>query len=280
MKLKEILKNLRESKGFNKKELADQIGISRTYVSRIENGSVEKPTKNILLKLSYVFDPTGENRLYFEMLKSVNYSTNGWEKEFEEYVKKIEGNYLSDNRFNPKEISSMLYRVSKNDNSIVFLDFPYMNIEWLVNQNDFKLFCGHIPNVFDLKENSDKHGVPLELTENEQLKLRNYIKDFKDDIIGDRKIKENEQFDQKIEDDYHEYHLIFDLLNKKINDSAQFVSRLAVINQDREIFTAKEFHEEIEKAVEQQDALKLQRLVRMTTINELKQYLSEQNRGD
>ncbi|WP_210126384.1 MULTISPECIES: helix-turn-helix domain-containing protein [unclassified Staphylococcus] len=277
MKLKEMLKNLRESKGFNKKELADQIGISRTYVSRIENGSVEKPTKNILLKLSYIFDPTGENKLYFKMLKSVNHSTNGWEEEFEQYAKKIEGNYLSDNRFNPKELSSMLYRVNKNDNSIVFLDFPYMNIEWLVNQNDFKLFCGHIPNVFNLNKNSEKHGVPLELTESEQLKLRNFIKDYKEEIIADREAEENKEFGQKIEVDYHEYHLIFDLLNEKINDSAQFVSRLAFINKDREIFNAKEFHEAIEKAVEQQDALKLQRLVRMTTINELKQYLSEQN---
>lgn len=50
-----------------------------------------------------------------------------------------------------------------------------------------------------------------------------------------------------------------------------------MINQNRDVFYEDNYYSAINQAVEQQDALKLQRLVRMTTINELKQYLSEQN---
>ena len=77
-----------------------------------------------------------------------------------------------------------------------------------------------------------------------------------------------------------EYTLIFDLLNNRINDKNELISKLAVINKEREIFNAKEYYEELDKAAQEQDALKLQRLIRMTTIVELKQYLSEQNKGD
>ena len=47
MLLKDLLKELRESRGLNKQELANKIDISRSYISTIESGKVEKPTKNV-----------------------------------------------------------------------------------------------------------------------------------------------------------------------------------------------------------------------------------------
>ncbi|MFF5908525.1 hypothetical protein [Staphylococcus cohnii] len=57
----------------------------------------------------------------------------------------------------------------------------------------------------------------------------------------------------------------------------KIIRQLGMINQNRDVFYEDNYYSAINQAVEQQDALKLQRLVRMTTINELKQYLSEQN---
>lgn len=37
-------------------------------------------------------------------------------------------------------MSKMSYRVNKNDDSFVFLDYLYMNIEWLINQDSLYIY--------------------------------------------------------------------------------------------------------------------------------------------
>ena len=50
-----VIKALREDRKINQQELADEIGLNRTYLSAIEAGKV-LPTIDILLKISRALD--------------------------------------------------------------------------------------------------------------------------------------------------------------------------------------------------------------------------------
>jgi transcriptional regulator with XRE-family HTH domain len=275
--LKDLLKELRESRGLNKQELANKVDISRSYISTIESGKVKKPTKKVLLKLAYAFDPDREENVYTQLLKSAGYEEKNSKEEFEEFILELNRSFKDDNVFDPSLISKMKYRVNKKDNSVVFLDKPYMDIMWLLEQEDFEIYLGYEEYEVLIDKNGKTYNKPLKLDEEDRINLLTQVSNFQGSLIATKQALRNKEEMKDLIKDTEEYELIFDLLNNQINDSNDFISRLASINKDREIFTAKEFHEEIEKAVEQQDALKLQRLVRMTTLKELKQYLSEQN---
>lgn len=227
--------------------------------------------------MAYAFDPDREENVYTQLLKSAGYEEKNSKEEFEEFILELNRSFKDDNVFDPSLISKMKYRVNKKDNSVVFLDKPYMDIMWLLEQEDFEIYLGYEEYEVLIDKNGKTYNKPLKLDEEDRINLLTQVSNFQGSLIATKQALRNKEEMKDLIKDTEEYELIFDLLNNQINDSNDFISRLASINKDREIFTAKEFHEEIEKAVEQQDALKLQRLVRMTTLKELKQYLSEQN---
>ncbi|MGI2271790.1 helix-turn-helix transcriptional regulator [Staphylococcus cohnii] len=280
MLLKDLLKELRESRGLNKQELANKVNISRSYISTIESGKVEKPTKKTLMKIAYVFDPDDEQSIYSTLLEASGYDTESSKEEYRDYINEMSTNFQETNKFNGEVISGMKYRVNKHDNSVVFLDKPYMNVLWLLEQEDFKVYLGYEDDEFFIDDNGTPFNKPLELDDEDKNNLLIQVHNFQSNLLFMKKALKNKNDIEALKIKSMEYTLIFDLLNNRFNDKNELISKLAVINKEREIFNVEEYHEEIEKAVEQQDALKLQRLVRMTTINELKQYLSEQNRGD
>ncbi|MGF7500662.1 helix-turn-helix transcriptional regulator [Staphylococcus ureilyticus] len=277
MLLKDLLKELRESRGLNKQELANKVNISRSYISTIESGKVEKPTKKTLMKIAYVFDPDDEQSIYNTLLEASGYDTESSKEEYRDYINEMSTNFQETNKFNGEVISGMKYRVNKHDNSVVFLDKPYMNVLWLLEQEDFKVYLGYEDDEFFIDDNGTPFNKPLELDDEDKNNLLIQVHNFQSNLLFMKKALKNKNDIEALKIKSMEYTLIFDLLNNRFNDKNELISKLAVINKEREIFNVEEYHEEIEKAVEQQDALKLQRLVRMTTINELKQYLSEQN---
>ncbi|WP_436954763.1 helix-turn-helix transcriptional regulator [Staphylococcus ureilyticus] len=277
MLLKDLLKELRESRGLNKQELANKVNISRSYISTIESGKVEKPTKKTLMKIAYVFDPDDEQSIYSTLLEASGYDTESSKEEYRDYINEMSTNFQETNKFNGEVISGMKYRVNKHDNSVVFLDKPYMNVLWLLEQEDFKVYLGYEDDEFFIDDNGTPFNKPLELDDEDKNNLLIQVHNFQSNLLFMKKALKNKNDIEALKIKSMEYTLIFDLLNNRFNDKNELISKLAVINKEREIFNVEEYHEEIEKAVEQQDALKLQRLVRMTTINELKQYLSEQN---
>lgn len=50
-----IIKAIREDKNIKQQELADEIGINRSYLSAIETG-VFRPTVDVLIKIARVLD--------------------------------------------------------------------------------------------------------------------------------------------------------------------------------------------------------------------------------
>ncbi|WP_436950510.1 helix-turn-helix transcriptional regulator [Staphylococcus xylosus] len=280
MLLKDLLKELRESRGLNKQELANKVDISRSYISTIESGKVEKPTKKTLMKIAYVFDPDDEQSIYSALLEASGYDTESSKEEYRDYINEMSTNFQETKKFNGEVISGMKYRVNKHDNSVVFLDKPYMNVLWLLEQEDFKVYLGYEDDEFFIDDNGTPFNKPLELDYEDKNNLLIQVHNFQSNLLLMKKALKNKNDIEALNIESMEYTLIFDLLNNRINDKNELISKLAVINKEREIFNAKEYHEELDKAAQEQDALKLQRLIRMTTIVELKQYLSEQNKGD
>lgn len=280
MLLKDLLKELRESRGLNKQELANKVDISRSYISTIESGKVEKPTKKTLMKIAYVFDPDDEQSIYSALLEASGYDTESSKEEYRDYINEMSTNFQETKKFNGEVISGMKYRVNKHDNSVVFLDKPYMNVLWLLEQEDFKVYLGYEDDEFFIDDNGTPFNKPLELDDEDKNNLLIQVHNFQSNLLLMKKALKNKNDIEALNIESMEYTLIFDLLNNRINDKNELISKLAVINKEREIFNAKEYYEELDKAAQEQDALKLQRLIRMTTIVELKQYLSEQNKGD
>jgi transcriptional regulator with XRE-family HTH domain len=52
----ELLKALRKEKKITQRRLADLIGIDFTYISKIENGSMEPPAEDKILNMAKVFE--------------------------------------------------------------------------------------------------------------------------------------------------------------------------------------------------------------------------------
>ncbi|MGI2253646.1 helix-turn-helix domain-containing protein [Staphylococcus cohnii] len=267
MELHDILKNEREKKGYSLRQLSRETNISQAYLSQMEKGDKQNPSTEKLLAISYALDSQGYDQVFQKFSKKLKLPLDNPKRTFNEYVNK---------KTYKQDLTKMTnkMRISTKDRSIVELDVPSFDIEWLLEQNNYHVFLGKTGD-YVLGNNGEKISEEIfVLRPEEKYTLEKEIKKIKASFIEVRKFQNDENNDRKKSE---EYDLIFDLLNNQINDSDVFISRLASINNDREIFTAKEYHEEVEKAVKNQDALKLQRLVRMTTLKELKQYLSEQN---
>lgn len=51
----ELLKGLRKQKKITQRQLADLVGIDFTYISKIENGTIEPPAEDKIIKIGEVF---------------------------------------------------------------------------------------------------------------------------------------------------------------------------------------------------------------------------------
>ncbi|KXA45390.1 helix-turn-helix transcriptional regulator [Staphylococcus simulans] len=278
--LKDILKDLRESKGLNKQELANRVGISRSYISTIESGKVTKPTIKTLKKIAYVFDPDNEEYIYERLLSASGYDTKNSQEDFQNYIDKLNKKFNENEKFDPSLISSMKYRVNRDNNSVVFLDKPYMNILWILEQKEFEVYLGHEPNEYLIDENGNKYNKPLALNKEEQLNLLSQIREFQNKLISHRQESNKNKDYQKLLSKTEEYSLLFDLLEGNIEKNDELISRLAIINDNREVFLAEEYYDELKKAAKEKDALKLRRLIRMNSFKELNQYLKSEKQGD
>ncbi|MBO1222552.1 helix-turn-helix domain-containing protein [Staphylococcus nepalensis] len=277
MALNSLLKEQRKEKGFTMKELANKSGISESYISKIENNSVSLPKKERLLSLAYSLDPENKENLYSRFLTLASYNLENAEKEFNQFANMKQANL--DKGLPNKKFTDNFVRIDKKNSKINSVEYPYFDLEWLLNQERFELFLGRT-DVNILLDNNEIEKELLILKDHERDRLKNIINIFKEGLLNERTKISREKDENVLISHSHEYTLIFDLLNKNIDDRNSLISQLGMINQNRDVFYEDNYYSAINQAVEQQDALKLQRLVRMTTINELKQYLSEQNRGD
>lgn len=268
MELKDVLREEREKKGFSLRKLARESNVSQAYLSQIEKGSSKNPNTDKLLAISYALDSQGYDEVFLKLAKSSDTNIEEPKKTFNQYV---------NNQIFNQDLTKInnRMRINKKDSSVVELDLPSFDIEWLLEQNEYHVFLGSgIDNVTNQEGKYSKEMLILE--PNEKTKLKEVIEKEKQKILENRKLNERHVNFDELVNKVEEYSLIFDLLNNNIKETTDFINRLANLNKNREIFNEKEYHESIKNAVKEQDALKLQRLVRITTINELQKYLSEQ----
>ncbi|WP_436950082.1 helix-turn-helix domain-containing protein [Staphylococcus xylosus] len=268
MELKDVLREEREKKGFSLRKLARESNVSQAYLSQIEKGSSKNPNTDKLLAISYALDSQGYDEVFLKLAKSSDTKIEDPKKIFNQYVNKQTYNQ------DLTKINNRM-RINKRDSSVIELDLPSFDIEWLLEQNEYHVFLGSgVDNVTNTEGKASKEVLILK--PNEKTKIKEVIEKEKQKILENRKLTETNADFEELINNTKEYALIFDLLNDNIESTHDLISRLANVNKSREIFNRKEYHEEINKASKEQDALKLQRLVRMTTVDELQKYLLEQ----
>ncbi|MFB5678787.1 helix-turn-helix domain-containing protein [Paenibacillus terreus] len=64
MRFGEYIKNLRKSIGFNQADVAMKVGITTSYLSKIEKGSVSPPSEEKLLQLAAVLQDDPNNIIF------------------------------------------------------------------------------------------------------------------------------------------------------------------------------------------------------------------------
>jgi transcriptional regulator with XRE-family HTH domain len=55
-----MLKILREKMGLTQKQLAERIGVTQTYISKIEHGHIRSVTMDKVIKLAFALETTEE----------------------------------------------------------------------------------------------------------------------------------------------------------------------------------------------------------------------------
>lgn len=60
----EYLRKLRKSRGLSQRDLADKIGVSYTYISKIENSTLKPPSNKTIGKMAEALDADAEDLLF------------------------------------------------------------------------------------------------------------------------------------------------------------------------------------------------------------------------
>ncbi len=60
------LRTLRKRQGLSQGELGNMLGISQSFVARVENGH-QKPSVDLILKVSYIFDVCADTLMKDEL---------------------------------------------------------------------------------------------------------------------------------------------------------------------------------------------------------------------
>ena len=88
--ISEVLKKLRNSKGYSLRQVEKKTGISNAYLSQLENGKIGKPSPHILYSLSEVYETS-----YNDLMKLIG------------YIKKEEGERVKEKVMSDVAFSSM-----------------------------------------------------------------------------------------------------------------------------------------------------------------------------
>lgn len=68
----DVVRHLREERGWTQQQLSSYSGLSRSYISLLEIGEIEKPSGQVLTKLAHAFRMSME-----EIMKAIGYLTGG-----------------------------------------------------------------------------------------------------------------------------------------------------------------------------------------------------------
>lgn len=254
MEFNEQLKSFRKNKGMSLRELAEKSFLSHSYISRLESGSSKNPNKDKILSISYALEPSNSGNLYQTLLDSASYSTEGASQEFKKYAKRQEESIdIDDNR--------MMFDVVNNKTKV--LDYPFFDLEWLLNQENFLVFIGYEEDKLFILNNFEK----------EQLKSK--IEDFKQENIRKRDEIFKEKDRLQMERDSKEYNLMMKLLQNNISNDEELTERLFDISDNKTNLMSKEYINELYNAARNNDAINLQKLINMDSLDKLKNYLNK-----
>ncbi|MGP4072768.1 helix-turn-helix domain-containing protein [Piscibacillus sp. B03] len=162
------IRRYRSNSKIKVKDLAEMLEVSQPYISMIENGKGNLPTKTFLKKFSNVIsqyhsDLSSES-IYISLCVIAGYPID--EKLIDTHGKDV---------FHENERRGYIEFV--DENKYKTLDKPYYDLHWLLDQNDNNVFFSH-SNSLSINENSEFQNVRLDSHD------KSYIKKFINDYLS------------------------------------------------------------------------------------------------
>ncbi|QYA45452.1 helix-turn-helix domain-containing protein [Macrococcoides bohemicum] len=187
MKFGEILKEEREKLSLSVKKLSDLSGVSTAYISKLENNKRNYPSQDVIFNLASGLHEGMHNKFDFAMLgrkyedeivynildKFINaddtiFNNVDMYHLFERYKKFYDSKQASKYKLNienKKQIFENKVLVDKKTNKYDVVDYPFLDLNWLLTQNEYEVFYGR--NMIFNKKINHKGDINKGLDENE-----------------------------------------------------------------------------------------------------------------
>ncbi|UTH16955.1 helix-turn-helix domain-containing protein [Macrococcus epidermidis] len=185
MKFGELLKNEREYYNLSVKRFSDLSDVSTAYISKLENGKRNFPTEKYLYNILKGFKKnlislTNQYENVDDVSELIDYEIKEILKKFlnaedsdlkkndldiiftkfnDFYITDME-NKIKNSTSKEKDIYENKVLLNKNSSSFNIVDKPFLDLEWLLTQNEYEIFYGrsyifrkNIKNKISLNEN-------------------------------------------------------------------------------------------------------------------------------
>src|SRR5699024_11157976 len=183
------------------------------------------------LTLAYSIETEYKENLYSRFLTLASYNLENAEKEFNQFANMKQANL--DKGLPNKRFTDNFVRIDKKNSKINSVEYPYFDLDWLLNQVRFELFLGRT-DVNILLDNNETEKALRILKDHDRDRLRNIINISKERLSNERTKRSREKDENVLNSHAHEYTLIFDLLNQNIDERNSLISQLGMINQNRD----------------------------------------------
>ncbi|TDL37016.1 XRE family transcriptional regulator [Macrococcoides bohemicum] len=261
------LKEVRLREDISIRGLARLTNVSHAYISQLENSDNKQPTKNKLFEIAYALDPDGKKKIFEELIKETTLQYENADEEFQSYIESknfdIDLNKIS---------NKML--INKNENTLKELDYPFTDIEWLVNQDMFHIYMGNWPNNYVHNKKGEFVQELFVLNENEKSELKELIDTLKEKFVKDRN-KSIDDIDQKeIEKMAKKYQFIEDLIRGKFETEDSIIEAIYDIDIQKKNIISQEYIDSLFNAVATDSANEILLLLNMNSLEDFQEYLN------
>lgn len=228
------LKEVRLREGMSVRGLARLTNVSHAYISQLENSDNKQPTKNKLLEIAYALDPDGSKKIFKELIDTTSLPYSDADKEYKDYIETKNFDIDLD------KISNKLL-FNKNENTMKELEYPFVDIEWLLTQDIFHVYLGEIPNTYVTNKKGKSVKEIFVMNEDEKKDLKKVITSQKEKYVKER-MKPYDEIDRKdMERMAKKYQFIEDLFNNKFKTEVEIASCLYSIDDNYKNVVTKDY---------------------------------------
>lgn len=133
-----IIKENRIKKGYSQKQLADLVGVSKSYINKIEHSNTKQPSIQVLNRLSMILQID-----FVDLIESANYEVEDIlinENLFNDFINRYESSHLNNDiqseytKNNIIDINKVI--IDYKEGNISNIDATYLFIVWTIQMEE------------------------------------------------------------------------------------------------------------------------------------------------